>query len=44
MIGAFSLGQAAPSLESVAKARGAAFAIYNTIDMVITCFFLLETF
>uniref|UniRef100_A0AAR2LRQ8 ATP-binding cassette sub-family B member 5 n=1 Tax=Pygocentrus nattereri TaxID=42514 RepID=A0AAR2LRQ8_PYGNA len=34
MIGAFSLGQGAPNLESVAKARGAAYAIYNTIDMV----------
>ncbi|KAI5618278.1 multidrug resistance protein 1, partial [Silurus asotus] len=33
MIGAFSLGQAAPNLESVSKARGAASAIYNTIDM-----------
>ena len=35
MIGAFSLGQGAPNLESVAKARGAAYAIYNTIDMVL---------
>uniref|UniRef100_A0A8B9JZE2 ATP-binding cassette, sub-family B (MDR/TAP), member 5 n=1 Tax=Astyanax mexicanus TaxID=7994 RepID=A0A8B9JZE2_ASTMX len=33
MIGAFSLGQGAPNLESVAKARGAAYSIYNTIDM-----------
>ncbi|XP_062847623.1 ATP-dependent translocase ABCB1-like [Trichomycterus rosablanca] len=33
MIGAFSLGQGAPNLESVAKARGAAYAVYNTIDM-----------
>ncbi|TSK34721.1 Multidrug resistance protein 1B [Bagarius yarrelli] len=33
MIGAFSLGQGAPNLESVAKARGAAYAIYSTIDM-----------
>ncbi|XP_060726456.1 ATP-dependent translocase ABCB1-like [Tachysurus vachellii] len=33
MIGAFSLGQGAPNLESVAKARGAAYMIYNTIDM-----------
>ncbi|XP_076826866.1 ATP-dependent translocase ABCB1 isoform X2 [Brachyhypopomus gauderio] len=32
MIGAFSLGQAAPNLESVAKARGAAYSIYDTID------------
>lgn len=44
MIGAFSLGQGAPNLESVAKARGAAYAIYNTIDMVSTCSFFLETF
>ncbi|XP_028835614.1 multidrug resistance protein 1 [Denticeps clupeoides] len=33
MIGAFSLGQGAPSLESIAKARGAAYEVYNTIDM-----------
>ncbi|KAG7335905.1 hypothetical protein KOW79_000598 [Hemibagrus wyckioides] len=33
MIGAFSLGQGAPNLESVAKACGAAYAIYSTIDM-----------
>ncbi|KPP77229.1 multidrug resistance protein 1-like, partial [Scleropages formosus] len=33
MIGAFSLGQGAPNLESVAKARGAAYEIFNTIDM-----------
>ncbi|KAL4646916.1 multidrug resistance protein 1-like isoform X1 [Arapaima gigas] len=32
MIGAFSLGQGAPNLESIAKARGAAYEIYNTID------------
>ncbi|XP_053483597.1 ATP-dependent translocase ABCB1 isoform X1 [Ictalurus furcatus] len=33
MIGAFSLGQGAPNLESVATARGAAYPIYETIDM-----------
>uniref|UniRef100_A0A3B3S5S1 ABC-type xenobiotic transporter n=1 Tax=Paramormyrops kingsleyae TaxID=1676925 RepID=A0A3B3S5S1_9TELE len=33
MIGAFSLGQGTPNLESVAKARGAAYEIYNTIDL-----------
>uniref|UniRef100_A0AAR2K902 ATP-binding cassette sub-family B member 5 n=1 Tax=Pygocentrus nattereri TaxID=42514 RepID=A0AAR2K902_PYGNA len=33
MIGAFSLGQGAPNLESIAKARSAAYPIYNTIDM-----------
>ncbi|XP_057195494.1 ATP-dependent translocase ABCB1 [Triplophysa rosa] len=33
MIGAFSLGQAAPNLESIAKARGAAYEVYKTIDM-----------
>ncbi|XP_015213716.2 ATP-dependent translocase ABCB1 isoform X1 [Lepisosteus oculatus] len=32
MIGAFSLGQAAPNLESIANARGAAYEIYSTID------------
>lgn len=34
MIGAFSLGQGAPNLESIAKARGAAYEVYKTIDMV----------
>uniref|UniRef100_A0A672KIK7 Multidrug resistance protein 1-like n=1 Tax=Sinocyclocheilus grahami TaxID=75366 RepID=A0A672KIK7_SINGR len=33
MIGAFSLGQVAPNLESIAKARGAAYEVYKTIDM-----------
>ncbi|XP_065102087.2 ATP-dependent translocase ABCB1 [Paramisgurnus dabryanus] len=33
MIGSFSLGQGAPNLESIAKARGAAYAVYKTIDM-----------
>ncbi|KAL0985500.1 hypothetical protein UPYG_G00157680 [Umbra pygmaea] len=32
MIGAFSLGQAAPNLEAIAKARGAAYEVYGTID------------
>uniref|UniRef100_A0A8B9KEL0 ATP-binding cassette, sub-family B (MDR/TAP), member 5 n=1 Tax=Astyanax mexicanus TaxID=7994 RepID=A0A8B9KEL0_ASTMX len=35
MIGALSLGQGAPNLESIAKARGAAYSIYSTIDMVL---------
>uniref|UniRef100_A0A8C7NA97 ATP-binding cassette sub-family B member 5 n=1 Tax=Oncorhynchus kisutch TaxID=8019 RepID=A0A8C7NA97_ONCKI len=34
MIGAFSLGQGAPNLEAIAKARGAAYEVYNTIDQV----------
>lgn len=34
MIGSFSLGQGAPNLESIAKARGAAYEVYKTIDMV----------
>uniref|UniRef100_A0A671LHV1 ATP-binding cassette, sub-family B (MDR/TAP), member 5 n=1 Tax=Sinocyclocheilus anshuiensis TaxID=1608454 RepID=A0A671LHV1_9TELE len=33
MIGAFSLGQGAPNLESIAKARGAAYEVYKTTDM-----------
>uniref|UniRef100_A0A672LZI8 ATP-binding cassette sub-family B member 5 n=1 Tax=Sinocyclocheilus grahami TaxID=75366 RepID=A0A672LZI8_SINGR len=33
MIGSFSLGQGAPNLESIAKARGAAYEVYKTIDM-----------
>ncbi|XP_065484687.1 ATP-binding cassette sub-family B member 5 [Caloenas nicobarica] len=32
IVGAFSLGQAAPNLESVAKARGAAYEVYQIID------------
>uniref|UniRef100_A0A6Q2ZE04 ABC-type xenobiotic transporter n=1 Tax=Esox lucius TaxID=8010 RepID=A0A6Q2ZE04_ESOLU len=34
MIGAFSLGQGAPNLEAIAKARGAAYEVYKTIDQV----------
>ncbi|XP_067305159.1 ATP-dependent translocase ABCB1 [Pseudorasbora parva] len=33
MIGSFSLGQGAPNLESIAKAQGAAYEVYKTIDM-----------
>eukprot|EP01115_Flamella_aegyptia_P000877 TRINITY_DN1130_c0_g1_i3.p1 TRINITY_DN1130_c0_g1~~TRINITY_DN1130_c0_g1_i3.p1 ORF type:complete len:523 (+),score=224.36 TRINITY_DN1130_c0_g1_i3:102-1670(+) len=32
LIGAFALGQASPSMESIAKGQGAAYKIYNTID------------
>ncbi|NXG33987.1 MDR1 protein, partial [Dromaius novaehollandiae] len=32
LIGAFSLGQAAPNLESVANARGAAYEVYKVIN------------
>ncbi|XP_059674811.1 ATP-binding cassette sub-family B member 5 [Gavia stellata] len=32
LIGAFSLGQGAPNLESVAKARGAAYEVYRIIN------------
>ncbi|NWI52551.1 MDR1 protein, partial [Calyptomena viridis] len=32
LVGAFSLGQAAPNLESVAKARGAAYEVYEIIN------------
>ncbi len=42
MIGSFSLGQGAPNLESIAKARGAAYEVYKTIDMVQT--FSLSSF
>lgn len=34
LIGAFSLGQAAPNLESVANARGAAYEVYQIINKV----------
>ncbi|XP_030639135.1 LOW QUALITY PROTEIN: ATP-dependent translocase ABCB1 [Chanos chanos] len=33
VVGALSLGQGAPSLESITKARAAAYEIYNIIDM-----------
>ncbi|KAJ8415863.1 hypothetical protein AAFF_G00404200 [Aldrovandia affinis] len=33
MIGSFYFGQAAPNMEAIAKARVAAYEIYNTIDM-----------
>ncbi len=42
MIGSFSLGQGAPNLESIAKARGAAYEVYKTIDTVQT--FSLSSF
>ncbi|NXF01571.1 MDR1 protein, partial [Smithornis capensis] len=32
LVGAFSLGQAAPNLESVSKARGAAYEVYKIIN------------
>uniref|UniRef100_A0A8C8SGP0 ATP binding cassette subfamily B member 4 n=1 Tax=Pelusios castaneus TaxID=367368 RepID=A0A8C8SGP0_9SAUR len=32
LIGAFSLGQTAPSMEAFANARGAAYAVFNIID------------
>ncbi|KAG2465262.1 MDR1A protein, partial [Polypterus senegalus] len=32
LTGTFSLGQAAPNLESIASARGAAYEVYKTID------------
>lgn len=48
MIGSFSLGQGAPNLESIAKARGAAYEVYKTIDMVQTfslcSFFIIKLF
>lgn len=36
MIGAFSLGHAAPNLQSFATARGAAFVVWQIIDRVGT--------
>ena len=35
LIGAFSIGNAAPNIQNFATARGAAYAIYNIIDMVL---------
>lgn len=34
LIGAFSIGQTAPSIEAFASARGAAYTIFNIIDNV----------
>jgi len=34
VIGAFSIGAAAPNLESIGVARGAAYMIWNLIDRV----------
>lgn len=34
MIGAFSVGQAAPCIDAFANARGAAYAIFAIIDNV----------
>ena len=36
VIGAFSLGNAAPNIQSLGVARGAAFTIYSIIDLVST--------
>lgn len=36
LVGAFSLGQAAPNLENVASARGAAYEVYKIINKVNT--------
>lgn len=33
-MGAFSIGQTAPSIEAFASARGAAYAVFNIIDNV----------
>ncbi|XP_039593488.1 ATP-dependent translocase ABCB1-like [Polypterus senegalus] len=35
LTGTFSLGQAAPNLESIASARGAAYEVYKTIDEIL---------
>ncbi|ELU04466.1 hypothetical protein CAPTEDRAFT_135774, partial [Capitella teleta] len=34
LIGAFSIGNAAPNIQDFANSRGAAYAIYNIIDMI----------
>ena len=34
MIGAFSLGHAAPNLQNIATARGAAYVVWGVIDRV----------
>ncbi|NWW55276.1 MDR1 protein, partial [Pedionomus torquatus] len=38
LVGAFSLGQAAPNLESLANARGAAYEVYQIINKAINIF------
>lgn len=40
MFGAFALGNAAPNLENVGNARGAAFIIWHIIDRVIVISFV----
>lgn len=34
LIGAFSIGNASPNIQNLAAARGAAYTIYQIIDMV----------
>ena len=34
LIGAFSIGNSAPNIQSIATARGAAYAVYDIIDRV----------
>lgn len=44
LVGAFSLGQAAPNLESVANARGAAYEVYKIINKVNIYVHRIEAF
>ena len=37
LIGAFSLGNAAPNVQSFGVARGAAYMVYNLIELVSVC-------
>jgi hypothetical protein len=41
LIGAFSIGQAAPCIDAFANARGAAYAIFAIIDSVSHLLFLM---
>lgn len=39
LIGAFSLGQTSPNIQTFASARGAAYKVYNIIDHVRSAMF-----
>lgn len=42
LIGAFSLGQTSPNIQTFASARGAAYKVYNIIDHVRSAMFFTQ--
>lgn len=42
LIGAFSLGQTSPNIQTFASARGAAYKVYNIIDHVRSAMFFTK--